>query len=60
MWATRRSEPGRPRGRWWVVLAMVTILVIYSIPHSIHGSTYDYETGEHIQALARSAGRLLC
>ena len=52
MWATRRAEPGRPRGKWWVVLAMITILVIYSIPHSIHGSTFDYETGEHIQALA--------
>lgn len=52
MWATRHAEPGRPRGKWWVVLAMITILVIYSIPHSIHGSTYDYETGEHIQALA--------
>ena len=53
MWATRRAEPGRPRGKWWVVLAMITILVIYSIPHSIHGSTFDYETGEHIQALVR-------
>jgi len=38
-------------GRWWAVLATVTIIVIYSIPHSIHGSTFDYETGEHIQTM---------
>ncbi|MFN2369885.1 MAG: hypothetical protein ABR506_01895 [Candidatus Krumholzibacteriia bacterium] len=49
VWATRHARPGRPAGRFWVVLAMLTILVIYSIPHSIHGSTYDYATGEHIQ-----------
>jgi hypothetical protein len=29
---------------------MLVIFVIFSIPHSIHGSTLDYETGEHIQA----------
>ena len=37
-------------GLVWAVLAMLVIFVIFSIPHSIHGSTYDYETGEHIQA----------
>ena len=37
--------------RWSAVLAMVVILVIYSIPHSIHGSTFDYETGEHVQRM---------
>jgi hypothetical protein len=59
VWFTRNAAPGRPAGRWWCVLAMVTIFVIYGIPHSIHGSTLDYETGEHIQALAgRVAGWL--
>jgi hypothetical protein len=48
---TRRSGPGRPAGRWWAVLAMVAIFVIFAIPHSIHGSTYDYTTGEHIQRM---------
>ena len=59
VWATRNAAPGRPRGRFWVVLASLTILVIYSIPHSIHGSTYDYATGEHIQALLAPLVRLL-
>lgn len=58
-WRTRGAGPGRPAGRWWVVVAMITILVIYSIPHSIHGSTYDYETGEHIQALLVAAAGAL-
>jgi len=59
MWRTGRAEPGRPAGKWWVVAAMVAILVIYSIPHSIHGSTFDYETGEHIQALLNVRGVVL-
>ena len=59
VWATRDARPGRPRGRFAVVLAMLTIIVIYSIPHSIHGSTFDYATGEHIQALAAPAARPL-
>lgn len=59
VWATRNARAGQPAGRFWVVLAMVVILVIYSIPHSIHGSTYDYATGEHIQALVAPLGRLL-
>lgn len=58
-WFTRRAAPGRPAGRWWCVLAMLTILVIYGIPHSIHGSTLDYETGEHIQVMTTRFGRLL-
>ena len=48
---TRDAGPGRPAGKWWAVLAMLVIFVIFSIPHSIHGSTLDYETGEHIQAM---------
>jgi len=50
-WRCSGAAPGRPAGRWWAVLAMLAIFVIYGIPHSIHGSTLDYETGEHIQAL---------
>jgi len=56
MWRTKDATRGRAAGKWWVVLAMIAILVIYSIPHSIHGSTFDYETGEHIQVMARGWG----
>ncbi len=52
----RASEPGRPVGKWWAVAAMITIFIAYGIPHSFHGSTLDYKTGEHIQALARIIG----
>ncbi len=48
-----RNKP--TAGRWWAVAAMLVIFVIYGIPHSIHGSTLDYDTGQHIQALARLA-----
>ena len=51
VWRTREAAPGHPRGRWYAVLAMVVIFVIFAIPHSIHGSTYDYATGEHIQRM---------
>jgi hypothetical protein len=54
---TRNAGPDNPRGKWFAVLAMLVIFVIFSIPHSIHGSTLDYETGEHIQALAGPLGR---
>ncbi len=50
VWFCRRARPGEPAGRWWAVAAMVSILVAYGIPHSFHGSTLDYETGQHIQA----------
>jgi hypothetical protein len=55
---TRKAGPGNPAGKWWAVLAMLVIFVIFSIPHSIHGSTLDYESGEHIQVLAGSVYRL--
>ena len=58
MWRTSKASRGNAAGKWWVVLAAITIIIIYSIPHSIHGSTFDYETGEHIQALAEHAGRI--
>ena len=47
------AREGRPVGRWWAVVAMLVIFVIYGIPHSIHGSTLDYDTGEHSQARSR-------
>jgi len=59
MWRTQEARPGRPTGKWWCVAAMVTIFVIYGIPHSIHGSTLDYETGEHIQVMMREFVRFL-
>lgn len=49
-WRCRGARAGDPGGRWWAVAAMLVVLVIYGIPHSIHGSTLDYATGEHIQA----------
>jgi len=55
---SRKAGPGNPAGKWWAVLAMLVIFVIFSIPHSIHGSTLDYESGEHIQALANSVLRM--
>lgn len=59
LWRTSTARPGALAARVWVVLSAITILVIYSIPHSIHGSTFDYETGEHIQALVHLPLRLL-
>jgi hypothetical protein len=35
--------------RVWVVAAAIVIIVIFSIPHSMYGSEYNYETGEVIQ-----------
>ncbi len=53
MLATWKSTPENKAGRWVTVMAMIVIFVVYGIPHSIHGSTLDYETGEHIQVMAR-------
>lgn len=36
--------------RAWAVVAAVVTFVIFVVPHSLHGSTHDWETGEHIQA----------
>jgi len=42
------------RGRWvWSVVAAVVTFVIFMVPHSLHGSTHDWETGEHIQAMVQ-------
>ncbi|MEN8005932.1 MAG: hypothetical protein ABFS42_02915 [Candidatus Krumholzibacteriota bacterium] len=53
------AGPGNRAGKWWAVAAMLVIFVIFSIPHSIHGSTLDYESGEHIQVLVESVQLLL-
>lgn len=54
MLVTWKSTPENKAGRWVVVLATLVTIVVYSIPHSIHGSTLDYETGEHIQVMMNS------
>ena len=59
VWKTSTASTGSRATRVLVVMATITILVIYSIPHSIHGSTFDYETGEHIQVMMRLPLRLL-
>lgn len=35
--------------RWWVIAASLTLLMVYSIPHSTLGSELDYKTMEIIQ-----------
>ena len=55
---SRNAGPGNPAGKWWAVAAMLVIFVIFSIPHSIHGSTLDYESGEHIQVMVETVGRM--
>ena len=40
----------RKKDRYWtVVLAALVLILVYSIPHSMFGSTYNYETGNVIQ-----------
>ncbi len=51
MLATRNSTPENKAGRWVAIIATVVTIVVYSIPHSIHGSTLDYESGKHIQVM---------
>jgi len=56
---SRNAGPGNPAGKWWAVAAMIVIFVIFSIPHSIHGSTLDYDTGEHIQVMVETVRGLV-
>lgn len=49
-WVIALWQVSRGR-RWWAVTAAVVTLGIYLIPHSMHGSTHDWETGRHIQAV---------
>ena len=43
-WQVRRGRRG------WAVAASAVTLVVFLIPHSLHGSTHDWQTGRHIQA----------
>ena len=37
--------------RWWTVAAAILMIVVYLIPHSMHGSTLDPNTGKVISGL---------
>ncbi len=45
----RKTAAGSKQGRGLAIAAMLTTLIIFAIPHSMHGSTLDYETMEHVQ-----------
>jgi hypothetical protein len=47
LWQQRKGRRG------WAVVAAVVTFVIFVIPHSLHGSTHDWESGAHIQAVLR-------
>jgi hypothetical protein len=51
VWQLRRG----PRGRWWVLAASAMTFAVFMIPHSRHGSTLNYESGEQIHAVADPA-----
>jgi len=34
-----------PENRTWPIIAMVTLLLVYLIPHSMFGSSFDYSSG---------------
>ncbi len=36
----------RKKSRWWTVLAMLLMVGVYMIPHSVLGSELDYKTGK--------------
>jgi len=51
VWMNRKSErPG------YVVFAAIVLLLIYSIPHSMYGSTLDYSTGKVTQGMVLFQG----
>jgi len=42
----------RKKDRYWtVVLAAIVLILVYSVPHSMFGSQYDYNTGDVIQGV---------
>lgn len=41
-----RRQREEKRARWWVLGAAVVVLAVYTIPHSMGGSTFDYAKGE--------------
>ena len=45
----RRRVSNPRRGRLLALAAAVVVSLIFAIPHSMHGSTLDYETMQHIQ-----------
>ncbi|NOY77201.1 MAG: hypothetical protein GXO76_04960 [Calditrichaeota bacterium] len=36
------------KGRWWVVFASLIMIVIFLIPHSMHGSELKYDEAGHV------------
>lgn len=39
----------KKRAAWWVIMASLVTIVIFSIPHSLYGSELNQETGKIIQ-----------
>jgi hypothetical protein len=54
-WVVAAWRVARGGGRGWAMAAALVTFVIFVVPHSLHGSTHDWETGEHIQAAVRRA-----
>jgi hypothetical protein len=48
-WALAAWQVRRGR-RWPAMAASLVTFTIFMIPHSLHGSTHDWQTGRHIQA----------
>ncbi len=46
-WAVLRRGPGKG-ARTVAVVAMLVVFAVYMIPHSVRGSTLNYETGEMV------------
>jgi len=46
VWRLRGYRADDRRGRSWAVAAMLVTFIIFMIPHSLHGSTLDYDSGE--------------
>jgi hypothetical protein len=44
LWQAYRTQASRKR--WWIVIAGVILLAIYSIPHSVLGSELNYASGQ--------------
>ena len=44
----------------YYVFAAILLLIVYSIPHSVMGSEYNYETGEVMTGFVHSVFRFIC
>ncbi|NOY36065.1 MAG: hypothetical protein GXO83_00645 [Chlorobi bacterium] len=53
MWIVAVFMSRRDKGYGWVIAASVVLLLVYSVPHSLFGSQFNYETGEIIQGIIR-------